>query len=54
MFVKVGNYWSLKGITSAAMIDYDGCSKSAFSVFTDVYKFYDFVKTAIGTADLSN
>lgn len=58
MFVKVGDAWSLKGITAVSMLknygdDY-GCNSDAFSVFTDVYKFYDWVKEVIGTTTVAD
>lgn len=48
MFVKVGDAWTLKGITAAGLVTIDGgCNAEAFTLFTDVYKFYDWVKEVI-------
>lgn len=55
MFVKVGNAWSLKGITAAGTMNSEGgCNANVFSIFTDVYKFYDWVKGVVGITFLAD
>lgn len=53
MFVKSGNAYFLQGIVSASLVDDDDrCDVSSFALFTNVFKFLDWIQDPRGEAEL--
>lgn len=47
-FVKIDDAWTLKGITSAGPLNpLGGCDAERYTVFTDVYKFHEWIQGII-------